>query len=79
MELVDTAGAHECLRGMRIVMLGDSTMTETMHDLVLLLAGLGSRPVEMADVIYKATRCMQPHAYYAVLRCSFSAERGSTD
>ena len=61
MELLDTAGAHECLRGMRIVMLGDSTMTETMHDLVLLLAGLGSRPVQMADIIYKATRCGRPH------------------
>ena len=56
MELQDTASALRCLKGMRIVMLGDSTLTETMHDLVLLLSGLGSRPEEMAAYLYNATR-----------------------
>lgn len=57
MELLDTAGALQCLKGMRIEMLGDSTMTETMHDLILLLSGIGSRPEEVADNVYKSTRC----------------------
>ena len=56
MELLDTAGAQRCLKGMRIVMLGDSTMTETMHDLILLLSGTGSRPEEVASIVYNSTR-----------------------
>ena len=56
MALLDTARAHACLKGMRVVMLGDSTMTETMHDLALLLSGLGSQPEAMAEFLQNATR-----------------------
>lgn len=56
MKLHDTPGAQQCLKGKRVIMLGDSTLTETMHDLVLLLSGLGSQPADMAAYLYNATR-----------------------
>lgn len=56
MKLVDTASAQLCLQGKYVVLLGDSTMTDTMHDLVLLLSGLAARPEELEAYVYNATR-----------------------
>lgn len=56
MKLVDTASAQRCLHGKYIVLLGDSTMTDTMHDFVMLLSGLANRPDELEAYTYNATR-----------------------
>ena len=57
MELQDTARAQQCMQGMYMVFLGDSTMTETVHDIVMLLSGLSSQPEALAAFVYNATRC----------------------
>lgn len=54
--LLDSGEARKCLTGKYMVMLGDSTMTETMHDLVLLLSGLGADHDAMQAYMANATR-----------------------
>ncbi len=39
LDVKDSAGALDCLRGKYIVMFGDSTLEENMYDLILLLSG----------------------------------------
>ena len=41
--IVDTKYARECLNGKSITLIGDSTLTETTHDMALLLSGLSSK------------------------------------
>lgn len=60
MNLIDAAAARECLAGKYVVMLGDSTMTETMHDLVLLLSGLATDHEAMQAYMANATRSAIP-------------------
>ena len=55
MDLLDSARARECLSGIYMVMLGDSAVSETMHDLVMLLSGLAT-PDAMKTYIDNATR-----------------------
>lgn len=57
MDLLDSARARRCLSGTYMVMLGDSTMSETMHDLVMLLGGLATAPDAMKAYMENATRC----------------------
>ena len=66
MDLLDSARARKCLAGKYIVMLGDSTMSETMHDLVMLLSGLAVTRDAMSAYMTNATRC--PHLLDAVRR-----------
>ncbi|KAK9919008.1 hypothetical protein WJX75_008663 [Coccomyxa subellipsoidea] len=56
MDLLDSARARKCLAGKYIVMLGDSTMSETMHDLVMLLSGLAVTQRAMSAYMTNATR-----------------------
>ena len=56
MELFDTDRIRGCLEGKHIVLLGDSTMSETVHDLVLLVSGLANWPDQVDTYIYNATR-----------------------
>lgn len=56
MELFDADSARMCLEGKRIVLLGDSTMSETVHDLVLLISGLAHWPDQVDTYVYNATR-----------------------
>ena len=60
MKLIDSAEARKCLAGKYMVMLGDSTMTETMHDLVLLLSGLATDHEGMQAYMANATRSAYP-------------------
>lgn len=50
-QLYDTGRARECLKNKHIVLLGDSLMAETFHDLVLLLLGIGA-PCTHAKTFY---------------------------
>ena len=56
MDLLDSARARECLSGIYMVMLGDSAMSETMHDLVMLLSGLATTSDAMKTYMDNATR-----------------------
>jgi len=38
---IGSQGVRNCLSGKRIIFLGDSTMTEQVHDIAILLAGIG--------------------------------------
>lgn len=44
LKLFDTAAARECSQNKRLLLLGDSTMTETAHDLAILLSGIANEP-----------------------------------
>lgn len=59
--LIDSARARKCLAEKYVVMLGDSTMSETMHDLVMLLSGLASNDEAMQEYMANATRCAADH------------------
>lgn len=61
MELFDADAARLCLQGKRIVMLGDSTMTEAVHDLVMLISGLAHWPDQINTYVYNATRYSIDH------------------
>ncbi len=50
-KLYDAASARLCLRGKTVLLLGDSTMTETAHDFAILLSGIAADPELMADYI----------------------------
>ena len=63
MELFDTDRIRGCLEGKHIVLLGDSTMSETVHDLVLLVSGLANWPDQVNTYIWNATR------YVSCLSC----------
>ena len=54
--LFDTALCRQKLRNKCIVFLGDSTMQETMHDLVMLLSGLAADSNLLTDYIHTSTR-----------------------
>lgn len=56
MELFDADAARLCLQGKRILLLGDSTMTEAVHDLVMLISGLAHWPDQINTYVYNATR-----------------------
>ena len=56
LDLFDTDRARVCLEGKRIVLLGDSSMSETVHDLVLLISGLAHWPDQVNTYVYNATR-----------------------
>ncbi len=56
MELFDADRVRVCLEGKHIVLLGDSTMSETVHDLVLLISGLARWPDQVNTYVYNATR-----------------------
>ena len=74
MELYDADRVRGCLEGKHIVLLGDSTMSETVHDLVLLVSGLANWPDQVNTYIYNATRSAPSLAIEAVHR-SFLAIR----
>jgi len=46
--LYDRAATRECLRGKRLCMLGDSTLEETMHDILVLLSGYGTNGAKLS-------------------------------
>lgn len=48
--LFDTRRARRCLADKRLLMLGDSTFVEQMHDLVMLLGGLGGNQAALDGV-----------------------------
>jgi hypothetical protein len=50
----DTLAARKCLRNKRVLLLGDSTMTETMHDLIIILSGANVSEAE--QYMHMATR-----------------------
>ncbi|CAL8465784.1 g5320 [Coccomyxa elongata] len=54
--LIDSARARKCLAQKYVLMLGGSTMSETMHDLVMLLSGLASNDEAMKEYMANATR-----------------------
>ena len=56
MELFDADRVRGCLEGKHIVLLGDSTMSETVHDLVLLVSGLANWPDQVNTYVFNATR-----------------------
>ncbi len=56
MELYDADRIRECFEGKHVVLLGDSTMSETVHDLVLLVSGLANWPDQVNTYVYNATR-----------------------
>ncbi|CAL5229711.1 g13084 [Coccomyxa viridis] len=61
MELYDADRIRGCFEGKHVVLLGDSTMSETVHDLVLLVSGLANWPDQVNTYVYNATR--QGRAY----------------
>ncbi len=56
LRLFDTAAARACLRGKRLVLLGDSTMAETAHDLAILLSGIATDSGRLHEHVNAATR-----------------------
>lgn len=56
MRLYDSDSAIHCLAGKYVVALGDSTVTEMVYDMVMLMAGLGANPVALNDFVRNATR-----------------------
>ena len=56
MELYDADRIRGCFEGKHVVLLGDSTMSETVHDLVLLVSGLANWPDQVNTYVYNATR-----------------------
>ncbi len=56
MDLIDSARARKCLADKYVVMLGDSTMSETMHDLVMLLSGVAVNDKAMKEYMANGTR-----------------------
>ena len=56
MDLIDSARARKCLADKYVVMLGDSTMSETMHDLVMLLSGVAVNDTAMKEYMANGTR-----------------------
>jgi hypothetical protein len=65
MELFDADTTRLCLQGKRIVMLGESTMTEAAHDLVMLISGLANWPDQINTYVYNATRYSFDHSGYS--------------
>lgn len=59
--LIDSVRARKCLADKYVVMLGDSTMSETMHDLVMLLSGVATKDEAMKEYMANATRCAADH------------------
>lgn len=60
MGLWDTISTQNCLAGKYVLFLGDSTITETVHDVVLLLAGLGKNNTAANIYALNATRYFHP-------------------
>ena len=58
--VLGVAHARSCLRDRTVLLLGDSTMTETAHDIAVLLAQLGHDEAE--QYLRNATRSSQPSA-----------------
>lgn len=56
LKLFDTAAARECLQNKRLLLLGDSTMTETAHDLAILLSGIATDSTALHQHVLAATR-----------------------
>ena len=48
------------MAGKYIVSLGDSTMTETVYDMIMLMAGLGTNQTALNAFVRNATRCVDP-------------------
>lgn len=57
LRLYDSEAARMCLAGKYVVSLGDSTMTETVYDLIMLMAGLAANLTELNAFVHNATRC----------------------
>ena len=53
-KLYDSKKTAKCLQRKRIVLLGDSTMGETFHDLAILLSGIGKNKKELDTYIHQA-------------------------
>lgn len=56
MRIVDTDWARAILTNKCVLLLGDSTMQETLHDLVLLLSGVAPNPNLLRSYVDQATR-----------------------
>lgn len=56
MELLDAAAARSCLRDKRVLLMGDSTMAETAHDIIILLSGVAANRTLLTDYIIKVRR-----------------------
>ena len=53
-ELYDSRKLRYCLKGKRVVLLGDSTMGETFHDFSIVLSGIGKVRSDLDEYIYQA-------------------------
>ncbi len=58
LRLYDSEAARVCLAGKYVVSLGDSTMTETVYDLIMLMTGLAANMTELNAFVSNGTRCV---------------------
>ena len=56
LKLYDTQSIRQRLANKCVVLLGDSTMQETAHDLIILLSGIGNNHALLQDYLRQATR-----------------------
>jgi len=59
--IFDSAATRNCLKGKRVVMLGDSTLTETMHDIEILLSGVAADSKQLNDYVFQLTHRKGSH------------------
>lgn len=56
LKLYDALAARTALAGKCVVLLGDSTMQETAHDIIILLSGIAGNPALLHSYLHQATR-----------------------